>query len=146
MGLLAALQPGRTGMALRYLFGPVSARFAEQNLKLHQTAGECLAFDGSGEAGLRIGQEDSWGSVCSRLPQGWLPDYIVLDLHYTSIPACLWTAPVPRVGLAADWPLLWHYYRRCLPLCELVLTDTVGVEHLGRQGITPARAANLFGC
>ncbi len=70
----------------------------------------------------------------------------MLDLHYTSIPPALWSAPVPLVGLAGDWNLLWHHYRRALPRCDLVLTDTLGVETLAREGIAHARPANLYGC
>src|SRR5205085_2096925 len=81
-----------------------------------------------------------------RLPSGWQADYVVLYLPYTSVPPCLGLAPVPLVGLAADWNLLWHHYRRCLRRCDLVLTDTPGVEALARAGLAHARPANLFGC
>src|SRR5207248_3120149 len=59
---------------------------------------------------------------------------------------CFWSAPVPIIGLAPDWPLLWHYYRRRLRSCDLILTDAAGVETLQREGITLARPANLYGC
>src|SRR5262249_14205976 len=59
---------------------------------------------------------------------------------------CLWSAPVPLIGWAPDWNLLWHGYRRRLRGCDLVLTDTAGVEAMGREGIEQARAAILFGC
>jgi tetratricopeptide (TPR) repeat protein len=52
---------------------------------------------------------------------------------------------VPLVGLAQDWNLLWHTYRHLLPHVDRVLTDTVGVELLAKEGIRHARAANLFG-
>lgn len=52
----------------------------------------------------------------------------------------------PLVGLAVDWNLQWHHYRaRALPRCDLILTDTHGVDVLHRAGLTHARAANLFG-
>lgn len=70
----------------------------------------------------------------------------MLNLGYTCVPACFWSLPLLLVGLAQDWNLLWHYYRRRLRQCDLVLTDTLGVETLQREGITHARAANLFGC
>src|SRR5205807_472767 len=57
----------------------------------------------------------------------------------------LWSAPVPLVGLAADWSLLFHYFRRRPHDCDLLLTDTCGVECLARAGITQTRAVNLFG-
>jgi glycosyltransferase involved in cell wall biosynthesis/predicted Zn-dependent protease len=133
-------------MPRRYLFGPVTPAFAEQNLARHRRDATCLAFDPSGAAGLRVEPGDTWDSLRARLPAGWQPDFVVLDLHYTTVPAGLWSAPVPLVGLAADWPLLWHHDRRCLRRCDLVLTDTAGVQALAREGIAYARAANLFGC
>jgi hypothetical protein len=49
-------------------------------------------------------------------------------------------------GRTADRNLLFHWYRYSLMRqCELVLTDTPGVEVLARCGIHHARAANLFG-
>ena len=62
------------------------------------------------------------------------------------MPSCLWSAPVPLVGLTGDWNLLWHGYRRWLPRCDLALTDSGGVEAISRQGLVPARVANLYGC
>jgi len=79
------------------------------------------------------------------LPADWRPDFIVLYLPYTTIPRSLWSAPVPVIGLAPDWNLLWHYYRRQLHTCDLVLTDTAGVETLRKEGLDHARSANLFG-
>src|SRR5205085_4924949 len=78
-------------------------------------------------------------------PDGWQPDCVCLYLPYTKIPAWLWPAPVPIVGLAADWNLLWHHYRNCLRQCDLVLTDAQGVEVMKRSGIEHVRQANLFG-
>ena len=63
----------------------------------------------------------------------------MLDLAYSCVPPCLWRAPLPLVGLAADWNLLWHGYRRVLPLCERVLTDAPGV------GVMPAAAGRTAG-
>jgi GT2 family glycosyltransferase/glycosyltransferase involved in cell wall biosynthesis/ankyrin repeat protein/predicted Zn-dependent protease len=133
-------------MSRRYLFGPVNPTFAEQALHRHREAGECLAFDHAGGADLCIGQGDTWESVCARLPGGRPPDFVVLSLPYGTVPPCLWSAPVPLVGLAGDWNLHWHYFRRCLRRCELVLTDTAGVEALAGEGIPHARAVNLYGC
>jgi glycosyltransferase involved in cell wall biosynthesis len=123
-------------MPRRYLFGPVRPGFVEENLRGHVEAGNCLPF----------GPGDTWAAIEARLPVGWRPDFVVLDLHYASVPPTFWSAPVPLVGLAIDWNLLWHYYRRHLPSCDLVLTDPAGVEALARQGIRHACAANLFGC
>ena len=66
------------------------------------------------------------GPGARRLPADWQPDFVVLYLPYSSVPAGLWLAPVPLVGLALDWHLLWHDYRQRLPMCDLVLTDPAG--------------------
>jgi GT2 family glycosyltransferase/tetratricopeptide (TPR) repeat protein len=132
-------------MHRRYLFGCVSAAFADQNLYGPRQSGECLVFNQAGDADLAIRPGDTWDDVCARLPAGWRPDFIVLYLPYTTVPECLWSAPVPLIGLAADWNLLWHGYRGSLGRCERVLTDTAGVETLAQAGFPHARAANLFG-
>jgi hypothetical protein len=133
-------------MALRYLFGPVSVTFGEQQLLRQRRVGECLIFDESGSADVIIGENDSWDAVQSRLPGGWVPDFVVVNLSYTMVPACLWSAPVPLVGLCGDWNLLWHWYRHCARACDLIFTDAGGVEAFAREGVVHARAATLYGC
>jgi tetratricopeptide (TPR) repeat protein len=133
-------------MTLRYLFGPVTAAFADQNLHLARRSGECRTFNHTGDTDLTVGPADTFEAILSRCPAGWRPDFIVVRLDYTTVPECLWSAPMPLVGLAGDWNLLFHHYRLRLPCCDLVLTDALGVEALARQGLTHARAANLFGC
>ena len=132
-------------MAPRYLFGPVTPAFAEQHLARARAAGDCLTFNAAGTADLTIRPGDRWEDIERFLPGDWRPAFIVLYLPYTTIPAGLWAAPCPLVGLAADWNLCWSTYRHCLKRCEIVLTDTVGVETLAREGISQARAANLYG-
>jgi hypothetical protein len=133
-------------MSQRYLFGPVTRAFAEQNLYQEREAGNCLAFGLTDGPDLTIGLSDAWEDMSARLPSGWLPDFVVLYLPYERIPRFLWSAPVPLVALAAYWNLLWHHYRHCLGRSDLVLTDEAGVEVMAREGIGHARAANLFGC
>jgi len=128
-----------------YLFGPVTADFAHQNLRGPRQAGDCLAFNAEGNVDLTISPADRWETIVGRLPPDWRPDFVVLYLPYTTIPMSLWSAPVPLVGLAGDWNLLFHGFRHWLRRCELVLTDTTGVEVLARDGIAHARPANLFG-
>jgi FkbM family methyltransferase len=132
-------------MSRRYLFGPISRRFLDRNLGEHWATIDCVPFDAAGQLPFCITDGDSWETVLQRLPSNWRPDFLVLDLHYTSIPGCLWNSPVPIIGLAADWNLLWHGYRRLLPHVDLILTDTTGVEVLAKEGIHHALAANLFG-
>ena len=132
-------------MPTRYLFGPVSADFVGQKLHTAVQAGQCIPFDAAGRVGFRVDVNDTWESIHSRLPKDSQPDFIVLNLAYNIIPPVLWTIPVPIVALACDWNLLWHGYRYSLRQSELILTDTVGVETLARDGINHARAANLYG-
>src|SRR5262245_14248134 len=130
-------------MPRRYLIGPVPPRFAEQNLKRPCDAGECLVFDEAGSTGLAVRPDDTWDAVSARLPAGWQPEFIALYLSYRSIPSCLWSAPVPIIGLAPDWNLQWHWYRQRLRSCELILTDAPGVEAFTKEGLAQARPANL---
>src|SRR5437660_7194535 len=85
-------------MSLRYLFGPVSADFAAQNLAGPRQQGACLAFDTEAGADLTVRPGDSWEQVRQQFPAGWQPDFLVLHLPYTTVPACLWSAPLPRVA------------------------------------------------
>jgi tetratricopeptide (TPR) repeat protein len=130
---------------MRYLFGPVSSDFSRQYLQRERQTGACLDFDTPGAADLAVGPGDSWEGLLARLPDGWRPDCIVLYPAYRSVPAWLWSVPVPLVALAPDWNLLWHRYSR-LRCCERVHTDRPGVDVLTRAGIGHARAANLFAC
>ncbi len=134
-------------MSLRYLFGPVAGAFADQNLREARQAGDCLAFNATGAGvDLALGPTATWADLLARLPKGWRPNFVALWLPYATVAPALWAAPVPLVGLAPDWNLLWHHYRRCLRRCELVLTDAPGVDVLAREGIDHAAPANLFGC
>ena len=132
-------------MNRRYLFGPTSAEFADQNLHPMRDAGHCLTFGYRGGTDLQITAEETWQTLCARLPAGWCPDFLVLDLAYRTIPAALWSAPVPVVGLAGDWPWLWHGLRRVLPCCDLVFTDPAGVAVCQRAGFSHVFPANLYG-
>ena len=132
-------------MAFHYLLGPVLSHQAGR-WQADCAAGRCLAFNAKGECDLVVTSTDSWDDVCGRLPAGWRSDFIALNLGYTTVPPGLWTAPAPLVGLAQDWNLLWHHYRRALRRCDLVLTDAQGVETLLQEGLSHVRPANLFGC
>jgi hypothetical protein len=132
-------------MSLRYLFGPVTTAFAEQNLYRQRQAGTCLAFNADGDTDLTIRPTDTWDTVRTHFPEGWQPDYLVLALSYATVPECLLTVPLPAVGLAVDWHLLWHYYRQRLPACDLVLAEPAGADALARAGLAHVRAAALHG-
>ncbi len=132
-------------MHRRYLFGPVSPAFAQQCLKGPRERKECIAFGLTKGLDLLIRPNETWEAISVRFPSGWQPDFIVLYLPYTTVPSALLTAPVPLVALAPDWYLLWHYYRRRLRCCDLVLTDTLGKEKLTQEEWTHVEAANLSG-
>ncbi len=129
----------------RYLFGPVSKQFAEQNLSQKHQAGNCLVFDVASDADLILSPRDTWESFCAKLPAGWQPEFIALYLQYRTIPCWLGSAPVPVVALAGDWNLQWHSYRLQAPFYDLLLADTLGAELMARQGLTHVRRAILFG-
>jgi hypothetical protein len=134
-------------MTLRYLFGPVPRAFAEQKLHGPRKAGHCLTFHPEpGEGDVLLRPEDSWEDLRGRLPADWSPDLLVLWLAYTTVPNALWSAPLPRLGLAADWNLLWHYYRHRLPACDWAVTDSLGAELFNRAGLRQVRAGILAGC
>jgi tetratricopeptide (TPR) repeat protein len=70
--------------------------------------------------------------------------------HLISLPTAgragdLWSAPDPIVAVAPDWRLNWHAYRRCLPFCDLVLTDPEGAEVIRRHGFAHVRGVELPG-
>jgi GT2 family glycosyltransferase/Flp pilus assembly protein TadD len=132
-------------MSLRILFGPVTAHFADQNLFDSRHDGRCLAFGNEPDLDLRFESAESWPEIRAKLPDGWQPDAVALWLPYTQIPAGIWAAPVPIIGLAADWNLLFHTYRTFLNRCDSVLTDGPGVEALTKAGFDHVRQANLFG-
>jgi hypothetical protein len=74
-------------MPLRYLFGPISRTFAEQNLHGPRQAGTCLAFNAEGDTDLAVRPGDAWDEVRGRFPAGWEPDSLALWLPYTTVPA-----------------------------------------------------------
>lgn len=132
-------------MACRYLFGPVHGALATDYLARERRAGNCLAFNAADSADLSIQWHDTWEDVRAHFPGTWHPDFITLYLPYRTIPPCLWSASVPIVGLAGDWNLLWHCYRGQLRHCDLVLTDTVGVEQFRKEGHEHVSPWNLYG-
>src|SRR5262249_17859278 len=140
------LRPNPRGapMQLRYLVGPVTGTFRDQNLRALCERGECLTFGGEGND-LPDTAARAWPDVEALLPAGWRPDFVAVSLSYRSVPAWVWSAPVPLVGLAPDWQLLWHDLRHRAARCDLVLTDRRGVEVMRRGGLAHARYANLFG-
>jgi glycosyltransferase involved in cell wall biosynthesis/tetratricopeptide (TPR) repeat protein len=120
-------------MPSRLLIGPVEPSFADRYLSADR---DCLSFDASAPG---------WAEVTASFPPGWVPDALLVHMGYTSVPAWVWSAPVPVIALAPDPNLLWHRYRSLLPLADLVLTDRPAVDRFRRAGLTHARSANLNG-
>jgi glycosyltransferase involved in cell wall biosynthesis/predicted Zn-dependent protease len=132
-------------MSLKYLFGPVPSGVARGTFGALRHAGDCLTFNGDGSADLRIAAGDSWGDVCGRLPAEWAPDFVVVCLPFSGVPACLWSAPLVRVGLLTDGTIACHAWRRVLPAFHLVFAEPPVAEALRRAGFDNVRAAHLGG-
>jgi tetratricopeptide (TPR) repeat protein len=133
-------------MPRRFLFGPVTAMFADQCLHRHRQAGCCLTFGSELGVDLLVSPSDTWQTICRKLPADGQPDFVLLHPSHPSIPDCVWSAPIPVIALAGDWSWHWHQYRQQLRSCDLVFTDSAGVERLGREGLGHVRSANLSGC
>ncbi len=131
-------------MTLRYLVGPVAPGRAAL-WQPHRDAGLCLTFHSGDGADVRLAPGDSWDDLLARLPAGWRPDFVLLDLERTTVPPCLWQVPLPLLALAPDWPLQWHFLRLALPFVQLTLTDSRGVHTLRQAGLGHAARANLCG-
>src|SRR5262245_60480305 len=102
-------------MSLRFLVGPVVPGHAPWDTL--PPSDHLLTFADHDGADVRLSPGDTLADLEARLPVGWVPDALVLDLAYHTVPECLWSAPWPRLALTADWPLLWHGLRLALPLC-----------------------------
>jgi GT2 family glycosyltransferase/predicted Zn-dependent protease len=129
----------------RFLIGPVSSHFADQNLYALRAQGRCRAFGPSGGVDLPFGDSETWESLLARLPPSWRPDFLVLPIAYTAVPPDLWSAPVPVVALAADANWQIRAYRRLLPHCDLAFADAPSAEILRRDGHAHVLPACLFG-
>ncbi len=126
----------------RFLVGPVTSGFPADLLR---ASADRLLFDTAGKFEHTLPPDGTWDDLLKRLPDGWRPDALVLWLPYALIPTALWNAPVPIIGLAPDWNLLWHGYRRALRRCDRVITDSPGVSVMHREGIEQARFGQLAG-
>lgn len=130
---------------MHYLLGPLTTPTLPSSARRDREARRCLTWGSAGKADLTYSPTDTWDILTQRLPADWEPDCLVVDLAYTRVPESVWTAPVPVVGLAGDWNLLWHGYQYLAPRCDLVLTDAAGVERFARAGVEHARPAFLYG-
>ena len=119
----------------RFLFGPAdNERQFDRFLKNPVDAGRWATFGAACP---------SWEAATAGFDTS--PEALLLWPGYASVPAWVWSAPVPVVALAHAPNLLWNGYRHTLPLADLVLTDAPSAERLKRAGLTHVRPANLFG-
>jgi GT2 family glycosyltransferase/tetratricopeptide (TPR) repeat protein len=131
----------------RYLLGPVTDAFAAERLGRFRGTGECLTFGPGAGVDVVLGGGESWRDILARLPKDWRPEFIVLRFPAAGpIPSGMWTAPVPLTALAGDHACRVHHYRRALRQCELVWSDSPGVEMLTRAGIARVRHGRPYGC
>jgi len=146
LGLALAIAPPREDPVTRpHLFGPVPVAFAEENFPGLRASGACLTFDFGPDGDIPVRSGDTWADLLGRCPGGWWPEFVALWLPGAVIPAAVWDAPIPIIGLAADWHLFWHAYRRVATRCDVVLANRPGVEVFRRAGFNHARPANLHG-
>jgi tetratricopeptide (TPR) repeat protein len=131
-------------MLRRCLVGPVSKPFADRHLLPFRQAGQCLAFGPDGPD-VVVRWRDSWPAICRRLPPGWQPDFVVLCLAYTRTPPSFAAAPVPVVGYAPDWPILWHAHRHAAAWCDRLWSDAAGMHRLAAAGFDQALCVLPFG-
>lgn len=130
----------------RYLFGPITEMTPLPGLDAARRRGDCRTFSHeAGVADFHLPSDATWDAVRRLFPGDWRPEVLLAWLPYTRIPAWVWSAPVPVIGLAADWNLLWHGYRQVAPLCDAVLTDGPGVVQFRRAGFAHVHTANLYG-
>ncbi len=87
----------------------------------------------------------TYEALLARLPEGWRPDFALVDLSYPSLPPWLWDAPLPLVALAPDWELQWPLLTLALPRCALAFSDRAGTHALNAAGHAHVRGARLFG-
>ena len=119
----------------RFLFGPAdSPSFTDRFLAAPVEAGRWAAFSAACP---------SFDAATANLDSP--PAAILLWPGYASVPAWVWSAPVPVVALAHDGNFLWSQYRQQLTLADLILTDAPTAGRLRRAGISGVRVANLFG-
>jgi hypothetical protein len=132
-------------MSLTYLVGPASAADTWRCWQPARLRGACKAWNRRTNLDLSIAPGDGWQQVLRQLLDGWRPDCLVLDVAGGAIPAALWQAPVPIIGLARHCGLRWHAYRRLLPLCDVVVTDGPTAALLRRVGIEHVHPRRLCG-
>ncbi|MGL6074111.1 MAG: glycosyltransferase [Fimbriiglobus sp.] len=126
---------------MRYLFVPAPTGFASDFLAQPRLRGECLCLG----ADIRFRSWDSWADIRARFPAGWQPDVILIWMADPHVPDGIWTAPVPIIGLAANWFARGHFYRHLMPLCDGIFASPPAVAALANQGYTAVAIADFSG-
>jgi glycosyltransferase involved in cell wall biosynthesis/Tfp pilus assembly protein PilF len=132
-------------MPRRFLFGPVSAEFAREKLATFRKSGACRCFDTQPGADVVVRVSDTWEEVRAQFPPDWQPDYLAIFLQYRVIPSWVWAAPIPIIGVAGDWNLLWHHYRSLCRWCDAVVTDKVGAHLFRSEGAQIVKEGMIYG-
>src|SRR5215475_13258063 len=128
-------------MTLRYLACIANAERAPDWAE-DVNAGLCQVV---GPGSLPWAECPSYEALLAKLPEGWRPDFALVDLSYPSLPPWLWRAPLPLVALAPDWGLQWPLMQLGLPRCSLAFSDHAGARALNAAGHAHVRPARLFG-
>src|SRR5262249_62127813 len=113
------------------------------HLREWRQSGQALAFGPDGPD-LVVRWGDTWPELCRRLPHAWQPDFVLLCLAYTRTPPDFAAAPIPVIGYAPDWPILWHAYRQQATWCDRLWTDAAGARHWAAAGSGRVRGGPPF--
>ncbi len=116
-------------MARRYLHGPVRGSFAGGRPSA-RGPGERLTFGDAPSADLIVGADAAWPSVETRLPEGWRPDFLLIDLAAGEIPEWVWSAPLPVVGMALSAVRAPSVSRRRWDRCDRILVGPAGEDEV----------------
>ena len=122
-------------------FGPMSGS-CPAGLQRDRQAGRCLVFGDGPGLNIVISAGATWPTIEGRLPGGWRPDFVLLDLASRTIPAWPWSAPVPVIGLVPAVGLASSPDRRAWRRCDRILAGTVADR--ARSCDSPADRDDLF--
>jgi GT2 family glycosyltransferase/tetratricopeptide (TPR) repeat protein len=122
-------------MGLRYFFGPLPIDSPVVPHRDRQS-GECLTFGAAPGADLVIAPEACWPTIEARVPAGWRPDFILLDLSNGPVPMWPQSTPFPVVGLAHGGDVVSGLARRSWEQCDRIVAGPI--VHRVRSNGSPA--------
>ncbi len=143
-------------MGRRYLFGPSKAP-GPVSLGADRRAGLCLTVGSDRDADVFVSKLDDWDEVAGRLPAGWAPDLVLLDLAAAALPEWIRDVPVPVVGVAPEPSASTGLPRRDWRRCDRIYAGNLGeglhlaidrdwpviVEHAARRRAGGAEVAAI---